>query len=833
MYAALILNLALLIAISVVSGFIAQRWHRRSVAGAAMQGLLFGGAACMGMLRPVVFGPGLIFDGRSVVLSLCALFFGPVAAGVAALSAATYRTWIGGDGMLTGLLVSASSAGIGVLGYLWQRAQPLSSRQLYLFGVVVHVVMLAMMFTLPAGTGETVIRQLALPVLLTFPIATVLAGRILSDQAAAGQFLETLQRARKDLDITLRSIGDAVASTDMDGRIVRMNPVAETLTGWREHEARGRPIGDVFHIATGADAGELVTRTIREQHVTAAADPAVLVARDGTSRPVAHTAAPIRDDDGTVYGVVLVFSDRTVEEAARQQLKDAQERLQRAVRAGEVGLWDWDLRTRSVYFSPEWKRQVGYEDHELSNDNAEWDGRLHPEDHDRVVESAKAHLTGPNLAWSAEFRLRHRDGTYRHMLAHASTLLDDAGAPVRFVGSNVDITDRVELQAQLLQAQKMDTVGRLAGGIAHDFNNLLTVINGTADLVLGALPEGDPLRADLEQIQQAGDRAAALTRQLLAFSRKQIMAPSLVDLALLVSGMEEMLSRLLGVRVKLVVEQPANPCIVRADPGQVEQVIMNLAVNARDAMPDGGTLTIRTMDVDVDAASAEEHAPVKPGAYVLMEVVDTGTGMDETTSTRIFEPFFTTKEPGRGTGFGLSTAYGIIEQSGGTICVRSKGGVGTTFRIYLPRRSEVADASLPGPSRAASRGTEGILIVEDEDLLIELTSRILRSAGYIVYTARSGREALQFLERQAEGVQLVLTDMVMRGMSGRELGARIARTYPSIRILYTSGYSSDIGGDPGGVPEHFIGKPYSRAELTQRVRELLDSPLGLNRSGAR
>jgi PAS domain S-box-containing protein len=827
MYASLVLNLALLIAISAVSGFIVQRWDRRSVTGAAMQGLLFGGAACMGMLRPAEFGPGLIFDGRSVVVSLCALFFGPVAGGLAALSAAAFRIWVGGEGMPTGLLVIASSAGVGILGFLRYRSRPgpLSTTELYLFGAVVHVAMLAMMLTLAAGTREQVLRQLALPILLTFPVATVLAGRILSDQAAAGHLVETLQRARKDLDITLRSIGDAVASTDMDGRIVRMNPVAETFTGWREHQARGRPIGDVFRITNGGDAGELVSRTIREQHVTAAADPAVLLSRDGTSRPVAHTAAPIRDDDGAVSGAVLVFSDRTVQEAARQQLKDAQERLQRVVRAGEVGLWDWDLRTHSIYFSPEWKRQLGYEDHEIPNENAEWDSRLHPADHDRVVESAQAHISGLSPAWSAEFRLRHRDGTYRHMLAHASTLFDDTGAPVRFVGLNVDITARVELQAQLLQAQKMDTVGRLAGGIAHDFNNLLTVINGTAELVLGSLPAGSPLRADLEQIQQAGDRAAALTRQLLAFSRKQVMAPSLVDLAALVRGMEEMLSRLLGEHVTLVVEPPANPCIVRADPGQVEQVIMNLAVNARDAMPEGGTLTIRTTHVDVDAVSAEEHPSVRPGAYVLMEVSDTGTGMDEVTSSRIFEPFFTTKDPGRGTGLGLSTAYGIIEQSGGTICVRSKEGVGTTFRIYLPRTTEVAGSSVPGPTRTAVRGTERILIVEDEELLIELTSRILRSAGYTVHMARSGAEALEFLERQPDAVELVLTDMVMPGMSGRELGARIARSYPSIRILYTSGYSSEMGtgGESGRVPEHFIGKPYSRAELTRRVRELLDS----------
>jgi CheY-like chemotaxis protein len=299
-----------------------------------------------------------------------------------------------------------------------------------------------------------------------------------------------------------------------------------------------------------------------------------------------------------------------------------------------------------------------------------------------------------------------------------------------------------------------------------------------------------------------------------------------VDLASLVTGMETMLSRLLGPNVTLVVEEPASPCTVRADSGQIEQVVMNLAVNARDAMPDGGTLTIRTADVDVDAASADEQCPVQPGAYVLMTVSDTGTGMDEITCTRIFEPFFTTKEPGQGTGLGLSTVYGIVEQSGGGISVRSETGAGTTFRIYLPRSIDGAATGQPVESaESAPRGVERILVVEDEELLSELTSRILRSAGYTVCTARSGADALELLEHQTEAVQLVLTDIVMPGMNGRELGARIAEAYPSIRVLYTSGYSDHAGVGSEGTPraEHFIGKPYSRTELTRRVRDLLDS----------
>ena len=507
------------------------------------------------------------------------------------------------------------------------------------------------------------------------------------------------------------------------------------------------------------------------------------------------------------------------------QLTEAREQLQRAVRAGGVGLWDWDMRTHRVFYSPEWKRQIGHEEHEISSERSEWESRIHPDDRERAIQHFDGHGKGVSPGVEHEFRFRHKDGSYRHILARGTTLFDEAGAPIRRVGTHVDITARVELDARLLQSHKMETVGRLAGGIAHDFNNLLTVINGTADLALAGLNDRDPLRADLLQIKDAGDRAASLTRQLLAFSRKQILSPDIISLTSLVNGMQNMLTRLLGENVRLVVPPSGTAAMVRADRSQIEQVIMNLAVNARDAMPHGGTLTIETSDVDVDEACADEHPSVEPGAWVMLAVSDTGVGMDEPTRAKIFEPFFTTKEAGQGTGLGLSTVYGIVNQSGGCIHVGSERGVGTTFRIYLPRSSEGVRAPQPVPPIAPAGGTEQILIVEDERALQQLAARILKSAGYTVHTASTGDEAMALLERHAGAIQLVLTDLVLPGMSGRELAARIASAYPAIRILYTSGYTDDavVRESLDGQSDHFVAKPYTKVELTRQVRRLLDS----------
>jgi PAS domain S-box-containing protein len=427
--------------------------------------------------------------------------------------------------------------------------------------------------------------------------------------------------------------------------------------------------------------------------------------------------------------------------------------------------------------------------------------------------------------WSGETAFLRRDGkeipVSQVIIAHK-----DSNGNVEFLSTiGRDVSETRLLEEQLRQSQKMEAVGRLAGGIAHDFNNLLTVISSTAELAARELREGDPLRAELAAIGDAGARAAALTRQLLAFSRKQVLHPTVVDLNTLVANVEAMLRRVIGEDIDLVARPGQGLASVKVDPGQIEQVILNLAINSRDAMPNGGTLTIETGNVLLDETYAKSHAGAQPGPQVMLAISDTGSGMDEATRQRVFEPFFTTKVPGKGTGLGLSTAYGIIKQSGGYIWVYSELGIGTTFKIYLPQVEEAPRESRPAAVVAAARGSERILIVEDEESLRGVAGRILESAGYTVLVAGTGAEALRLLERHLGRVHLLLTDVVMPGMNGRDLAKRLEVSHPEIKILYTSGYSDDAIASNGMLDEgvHFIGKPYTIAELTHKVREVLDS----------
>jgi len=406
-------------------------------------------------------------------------------------------------------------------------------------------------------------------------------------------------------------------------------------------------------------------------------------------------------------------------------------------------------------------------------------------------------------------------------------LLDDLAMNIGFAMELAEQeTERRELEAQFLQAQKMETVGRLAGGIAHDFNNLLTVINGTASLAMEQQPAGGPLVHDLQEIKDAGERAADLTRQLLAFSRQQILKPTVLDLNALVGGMRNMVQRLIGEDIHLVVVSGPGLGNVRADPGQVEQVLLNLVVNARDAMPTGGTLTIETQNVELDAAHAELHPSVRPGSHVMLAVSDTGVGMDEMTRQRVFEPFFTTKEAGKGTGLGLATVYGIVKQSEGSIWVYSEPGLGTTFKIYLPRVAESVATRARVRAAGVVPGTETILLVEDEATVRRLAERILKSAGYTVLPAADGVAAVQVLSAHPGPVHLLLTDVVLPGMSGREVAERVAVTHPHVRVLFTSGYTDDTMFRHAVIDATtaFIGKPYTVADLTRRVREVLDAP---------
>jgi len=455
----------------------------------------------------------------------------------------------------------------------------------------------------------------------------------------------------------------------------------------------------------------------------------------------------------------------------------------------------------------------------------------HPEDRSASREWVGKILAGEEVPKTLEKRYLRKSGHVLWGIVGSFLLRSDDGVPLFFITHIQDITDRKraeaekeKLQAQLQQAIKMEAVGRLAGGVAHDFNNLLTVITGYSELLLRKIGKKSSMHGQVEEIRRAGERAASLTQQLLAFSRKQIIEPKVVHLGHLVAEMHKMLTRLIGEDISLQATTGKSLGSVKVDPGQFQQILMNLVVNARDAMPGGGKIVIETANVDLDEGYCALHPYVKPGRFVMLAVSDTGSGMSEEVKAHIFEPFFTTKEKGCGTGLGLATTYGAVHQAGGSIEVYSEVGIGTTFKIYLPRVEEqviipVNDdlpTDLPG-------GTETVLIVEDEDILRNLCVRILEHLGYKVLQARNGTEAIVEVQGYGDRIDLLLTDVVMPGMNGSELATQLVLHNPEMKVLFTSGYTEDVISHHGVLAEgvSFIGKPYAPSSLARKVREVL------------
>jgi two-component system cell cycle sensor histidine kinase/response regulator CckA len=453
-----------------------------------------------------------------------------------------------------------------------------------------------------------------------------------------------------------------------------------------------------------------------------------------------------------------------------------------------------------------------------------WDAHIHPEDRARVL--SQKHLLFTNSHLVEEYRFADKRGEYRQLHAELRLIRNEAGEPLEVVGAWSDVTEKAALEAQLFQAQKMEGIGQLAGGIAHDFNNLLGVISGYATLLAKDLGSLHPGGKRVEHIRRAAERAADLTRQLLAFSRKQVLQPRTLDLNVVVGGVESMLQRLIGENVRLATSLGPGLGLVKADPGQIEQVIMNLAVNARDAMPDGGSLILETANTDLDESYARLHPEVTPGPYVMLAASDAGQGMDAATMSRIFEPFFTTKPEGKGTGLGLSTVFGIVKQSGGHIAVYSEVGLGTSFKVYLPRVGGEVEGERSFPLAPGPGGSETILLVEDEDSLRQMIGEILEDAGYTLLASSDPAEALNVAALHRGAIQAVVTDVVMPGMNGRQLTEKIHESRPETRAIFISGYTDDGIGQHGVLEPgtHFLQKPFTAAALLRKLRAVLDEP---------
>jgi two-component system, cell cycle sensor histidine kinase and response regulator CckA len=536
--------------------------------------------------------------------------------------------------------------------------------------------------------------------------------------------------------------------------------------------------------------------------------------------------------------VVLLARDITEHKQADEkmarlnaQLESQRKRLNKIVANVPGVVWEsWhepDPALQRIDFVSDYvETMLGYSVEEWRSTPNFWLSIVHPEDRERTAKASAVSLGGGEER-RLEFRWVAADGRVVWVESNAAVITDDEGRTLGLRGVTTDITERKKLEHQFRQAQKMEAVGQLAGGIAHDFNNILTTIIGYGQLVLSSLDPDDPLRSQIEEIEKAGMRAASLTSQLLAFSRRQVLQPKVLDLNSIVAEMNRMLRRLIGESITLEVNTEPELGRVKADSGQIEQVIMNLVVNARDAVSQTGRLIIETANVDLDSEYTNEYLSVNPGRYVMLAVSDTGAGMDKETQTRVFEPFFTTKEQGKGTGLGLSTVYGIVKQSDGFIWLYSEPGQGTTFKIYLPRVDDAPEAvDKRGRGVTQLKGSETILLVEDEEMVRKLAREVLQRNGYTVLEASNGGEALLTCEQHQGPIHMMITDVVMPQMSGRQLVERLTVLCPRMRVMYMSGYTDDAVLNAGLAPdETFLQKPFMPESLLRKVRDVLDQPM--------
>jgi len=603
--------------------------------------------------------------------------------------------------------------------------------------------------------------------------------------------------------------GDAITWSDETYRIFGVDPAAGPISYERYLE--------LIHPDDRADVAAAVSWSLQTREPFALDHR--IVRPDGTLHFLHGRGGVVTDASGRPVRMLGAVLDITGRKQAEEALRRANDRLNAVIQSSPLAVSTLDADGIVRTWNPAAERLLGWTAEEVI-------GRPLPTVHgeaDEFRETKRRVMQGEPVT-AVEVTRRKKDGTPVTVNLVAAPLHEADGRITGILGLIEDVTGVKRLEQQFFQAQKMEAVGRLAGGIAHDFNNLLTVITSYSELLLEDLGADDPKRDDVAQIRKASESAAALTRQLLAFSRQQVLQPQVLDLNETVAGTEKLLKRLIGEDVQLATVLAPDLGRAVVDPGQLEQIIMNLAVNARDAMPEGGRLTIETANMDMDAAYVQDHPPARAGRYVMLAVSDTGTGMDASTQAHIFEPFFTTKASGKGTGLGLATVYGIVKQSGGFIWVYSELGHGTTMKIYFPWAGEPAERGAAAPASRPRPGTETVLVVEDAPSVRSVIRQALERYGYTVLEAPDGETALQLAAKHHGPIHLLLTDVVMPGVSGRQLADRLVHLRPGVKVLYASGYTDDAilhhGMLEPGIA--YLQKPFTRDALALKVRALLD-----------
>ncbi len=646
------------------------------------------------------------------------------------------------------------------------------------------------------------------------PIGVSAIARDITAQKRAAEAL------RKANETSVYASPIPIIAADARRLITVWNPAAEELLGWSEEDLIGRPNPSI------PPEEELEAAALHKRLLSGETITGVEVQRrkwDGSLVSVSLCAAPLLDENRQVRGIIGFLTDITERKCAEEALRKAEEKYRGIFENAVEGIYQTTLDGKYIAANPALARMLGFDSpEELVNARSDVRNQeyVNPELRSEFVRSIEQH----DVVHNFEYQVYRKDGKIIWVSESAHAVRNVVGDIVHFEGTVQDITEHRELEQQLRQLQKIEAIGRLAGGVAHDFNNILMAVSGYSELLARKLPKEDPSQRYAEEILRATNRGSSLTQGLLAFSRKQVVSPKIVDLNALISQQIEMLKRLIPEDIELKFVPSGALGHVKIDVSQMEQVVMNLTINARDAMPNGGEIIIETSNADLDQSGRESQKASEPGRFVMLAVSDNGCGMDAETKAHIFEPFFTTKEQGKGTGLGLATVFGIVDQNSGHIFVHSEPGHGTTFKVYLPHvATEVRSEETATPSGADCSGNETILLVEDQEAVRESAAEYLTENGYTVLRASRGLEALEIAQQHEDPIHLLLTDVVMPQMSGRELSERITNIHPETKVIFMSGYSNNLLSNQQVLdPKHeLLQKPFRLEALGQRIRETL------------
>lgn len=804
----LIVNLALLVALSNISGFIRQTWEKSRV-GALWQGLLFGSIAILGMLRPMAFLPGVFFDGRSVVMSLCGLFFGPLAGAVACGIALIFRMSLGGTGALTGcaVLVASLLLGLAMRGYLARKNVGASWKHFLWLGFFVQATMLSLMLTLPSGMGILVIQSIGLFVLFFYSLVTVLIGKILSSHLDATQILENI-RASEELH---RSIMDAspdnITITDLDGRILMVSLAGVRMFGFDHSKALLDRM--IFDLLDPVDDGKArASWEMMAQGVGSFAGHYRFLSRDGGVFSAEVTARFIRDSQGLPVRVVVILRDITRRLTAEEAKRQAEELMTQFIRNSPIFVYIKEVtetESRVLHLSRNFIEMTGISAKDMVGKRmdelfpADFAAKMTREDQDVVAKGEILELDeelNGRYYTTIKFPIRFEDHVY-------------------LAGYTIDITDRkrlaeerLQLEARLAQAQKMEGMGSLAGGVAHDMNNVLGAIMALASANLELVPEGSPVRGAFETILKASERGGKMVRSLLSFARQSLAEERVLDLNVILREEVSLLERVTLAKVHLVLDLAQDLHSVQGDPGALSHAFMNLCVNAVDAMGEGGTLTLRTRNLE--------------GAWVEARVEDSGHGMSRDVLKKAMDPFFTTKVQGKGTGLGLALVYSTVKAHHGQIFLESEPGRGTSVILRFPvfaGTGALEDKPAEPQIRQASASMR-VLLVDDDELILSSITSILSVLGHHVSTASSGEKALEALDVDgqavcAQGFDVVILDLNMPGLGGADTLSLLRKRHPDLPVLLATGRADqralDLVGRYSKVT--LLAKPYGMAEL--------------------